>query len=61
MVRLVLSVQLDLPASFSHRDLDFGDVQLINVWTLVSGMQDGFYEPGAAVDGNRFSSNWQWT
>ena len=27
---------------FSHRDLDFGDVQLINVWTLVSGMQDGF-------------------
>ena len=23
---------------FLHRDLDFGDVQLINVWTLVSGM-----------------------
>ena len=44
---------------FYHRDLDFGDVQLINVWTLVSG--DGFYEPGAAVDGHRFSSNWQWT
>ena len=27
---------------FYHRDLDFGDVELINVWTLVSGMQDGF-------------------
>ena len=27
---------------FYHRDLDSGDVQLINVWTLVSGMQDGF-------------------
>ena len=27
---------------FYHRDLDFGDVQLIDVWTLVSGMQDGF-------------------
>ena len=27
---------------FFFRDLDFGDVQLINVWTLVSGMQDGF-------------------
>ena len=27
---------------FLHRDLDFGDVQLINVWSLVSGMQDGF-------------------
>ena len=26
---------------FYHRDLDFSDVQLINVWTLVSGMQDG--------------------
>ena len=23
---------------FLHRDLDFGDVQLINVWTLVSGV-----------------------
>ena len=26
---------------FSYRDL-CGDVQLINVWTLASGMQDGF-------------------
>ena len=25
-------------ASRIYRDLDFGDVQLINVWTLVSGM-----------------------
>ena len=47
VVRLVLSIQLDLPALFFfasrfYRDLDFGDVQLINVWTLVSGMQNGF-------------------
>ena len=46
---------------FYHRDFDFGDVQLINVWTLVSGMQDGFLNLAAAVDGHRFSSNWQWT
>ena len=63
VVRLVLSVQLDLPAFFFfyHRDLDFGDVQLINVWTLVSGMHDGFLNLAAAVDGHRFCSNWQWT
>ena len=30
-------------ASIFFFDLDFGDVQLIEVcWTLVSGMQDGF-------------------
>ena len=28
--------------SFSHRDLNFGDLQLINVWTLACGVQDGF-------------------
>ena len=29
---------------FLHRDLDFGDVQLINVWTLVTQwhVQNGF-------------------
>ena len=38
VVRLVHSIQLDLQAFFSHRDLDVDDVQLISVWTLVSGM-----------------------
>ena len=48
---MVLSVQLDLPAFFSHRELDFGDVQLINVWTLATQWHAGWlFEPGAAVD-----------
>ena len=41
VVQLVHSVQMDLQGFFF--DLDFDDVQLIDVcWTLVSGMQDGF-------------------
>ena len=61
VVRLVLSVQLDLPAFFP-----------IEIWTSVICSVDQrldfgewyagwLFEPGAAVDGNWFSSNWQWT
>ena len=61
VVRLVLSVQLDFasiffPSRFGLRwcsvvqRLDFGE------WHA-----GWLFEPGAAVDGHRFSSNWQWT
>ena len=67
VVRLVLSIQLDLPAFFLHRDS-------IEIWTSVMFSWSTFglwwvacaewlFEPVAAVDGNRyrFSSNLQWT
>ena len=66
VVRLVLSIQPDLPAFFFlHRDS-------IEIWTSVMFSCSTFglwwvacvewlFEPVAAVDGNRFSSNLQWT
>ena len=60
VAQLVHSIQMDLQAFFFRFGLRW--CQLIDVcWTLVSGMQDGFFEPVAAVDGNRFISIWQWT
>ena len=63
VVRLVLSIQLDLPAFFCIEiwtSVMFS-WSTFKLWWVACMCAEWLFEPVAAVDGNRFSSNLQWT
>ena len=64
VVQLVLSVQLYLPAFFFTIEIWTSVMfswSTFGLWWVACRMAQFFFEPGATVDGHRFSSNWQWT